>query len=205
MAVTKQFVFAFLSFLLAATSTARAALVLQVDTYTTDQLSFTISGTFDTATIGQSEGWLAIKNDWSNNVGIHTELFSTAPAILVNTITIGGVAPETFVQGSPTETMTWADNIFFANPLGTETPFAAGTAVAGSITLFAVGAFDPSDIATLELVSGFNRPLNHDDWARLEARAVGAQAVPEPATIAIWGVGAVGCALIARRRRNRIS
>ena len=68
----------------------QAALTLTIDNYTTDELSFTIGGTFDADTIGDQPGWLAIKNDWSNNVGVHTELFSTEPTDTVNTITIGG-------------------------------------------------------------------------------------------------------------------
>lgn len=175
---------------------AQAALVLTITNYTADELSLTISGTFDSDTIGESPGYLALKNDWSNNVGVHTELFSGFPTITVNTITIGGIAPTTTRQGGPD---TWMDNIFFDNPLGTETPILAGTVVAGSLTLSGVGLFDPTDAATLELVSGFNRPFGQDDWARLEARAGAAVDVPEPGAL---GILAIGLAVLARVRRR---
>ena len=104
---------------------AYAALTLTIDNYTTDEVTFTISGTFDADTIGDSPGYLAIKNDWSNNQGVHTEWFSTLPTATLNTITIGGQVPGTTIQND--DTFTWADNIFFANPLGTEAPIPACT------------------------------------------------------------------------------
>lgn len=177
---------------------AQAALTLTIDNYTTNELSFSISGTFDTDSIGHSEGWLAIKNDWSNNGGIHTEMYSVDPVVTLNTIVIGGLVPTTYVQNS---TDSWADNIFFSNPLGTETPFAAGTVVSGSVTLSAVGGFNPADAATLELVSGFYRPFAAgvgDDWARLEATAT---VIPAPGAILLGSIG-VGFVSWLRRRRT---
>ncbi len=147
---------------------AHGALTLTIDSYTTDEITLTISGTFDADTVGDAEGYLAIKNDWSNNQGVATAWFSTSPTVSSNTITIGGLAAAIFVQDG---TATWHDNVFFHNPLGTETPILAGTSVEGSITLSAAGAFNPDDAATLELVSGFVRPEGADDWARLEATA----------------------------------
>lgn len=142
---------------------AHATLALTIDNYTTDEITFTISGTFDADTIGGQQGWLALKNDWSNNQGVATQWFSVEPTVTLNTITIGGVPPiDTFVQN---DSSPWNDTIFFENPLGRTVPIAAGTVVAGSVTLSAAGAFNPADIATLELISGFTDP----DWVRLEA------------------------------------
>lgn len=165
---------------------ANASLTLTIDNYTTNEVTFTISGTFDTDTIGDSPGYLAIKNDWSNNQEVHTEWFSSTPTATLNTITIGGLVPSTIIQNDEN---TWTDNIFFTNPLGSGVPILAGTVVAGSVTLTAAGAFNPSDAATLELLSGFVRPLNADDWARLEGTTV---IIPE-ADLAIptmneWGI-----------------
>jgi len=177
---------------------AQAALTLTIDNYTTNELSFSISGTFDTDSIGHSEGWLAIKNDWSNNGGIHTEMYSVDPVVTLNTIAIGGLVPTTYVQN---DNYSWTDNIFFENPLGSETPFAAGTVVSGSVTLAAVGGFNPADAATLELVSGFNRPFAQgvgDDWARLEATAT---VIPAPGAILLGSIG-VGFVSWLRRRRT---
>ncbi len=56
-------------------------------------MSLSISGTFDSNTIGDLPGYLAIKNDWSNNIGVHTELFASAPSITSNTITFDGASP----------------------------------------------------------------------------------------------------------------
>jgi len=144
---------------------AHAALTLTIDSYTTDEVTLTISGTFDADTVGDSPGYLAFKNDWSNNQGVHTEWFSAQPTATLNTITIGGQVPPISIQDSVS---TWSDTVFFSNPLGTEVSILAGTAVAGSITLTAAGAFNPADAATLQLVSGFVRPTGADDWARAE-------------------------------------
>ncbi|MFK7765753.1 MAG: PEP-CTERM sorting domain-containing protein [Mariniblastus sp.] len=174
---------------------SHAELVLKVDTYTTDVLKFSISGTFETDTIGDSEGYLALKNDWTNNFGIHTELFSSMPTIASNTILIGGIAPSTTLQNS---NESWADNLYFVNPLGSEVPILAGTIVSGSVTLAGIGAFDPSINSKLELVSGFVRPAGMEDWARFEASITG---VPEPTSFLMFGVG---MATITFRRRSNV-
>ena len=147
---------------------ANAALTLTIDNYTNDEITFTISGTFDADTIGDSPGYLAIKNDWSNNQGVATEWFSSLPTATLNTITIGGLLPPITIQDGVS---TWMDDIIFSNPLGPEVPILAGTAVTGSVTLTAAGAFNPADAATLELISGFSRPAGANDWVRLEASA----------------------------------
>ena len=113
---------------------AHGALTLTIDSYTTDEITLTISGTFDADTVGDAEGYLAIKNDWSNNEGVATAWFSASPTVSSNTITIGGLAAAIFLQDG---TATWHDNVFFHNPLGTETPILAGTSVEGSITMSA--------------------------------------------------------------------
>ena len=141
-----------LATLLAATP-ASATLVMTVDLYTTDELTITLSGTLDADTVGESAGFLAIKNDWSSNIGVHTELFSGLAFLALNTVTIGGLPAGGFVDatGDPA-----ADAVVIQNPNGISNPILAGTPVAGVISLFGVGMFDPSDLTTLQLVSGLN-------------------------------------------------
>ncbi|WP_279245634.1 VPLPA-CTERM sorting domain-containing protein [Candidatus Litorirhabdus singularis] len=179
-------------------ASANAALVLSIDTYTTDEVSLSISGTFDEDTIGIFPGYLAVKNDWSNNYGVHTEWFSSLPTITANTILIGGLAPDTAAQNS--DIRGWNDNVFFRFADNTA-PITAGTTVSGSITLSKVGAFDLADMATLQLVSGLNFTVpisDDDDWARLEANV---SAVPLPAAAWLFGSALLGLAGVSRRRK----
>jgi len=180
-----------LSFLVCAQ--ARATLILTIDNYTLDEVSLTISGTFDADTIGNNPGYLAVKNDWSNNTGSHTEWFSSTPSISSNTIIFGGVASgNTIVQGAG---HTWNDAIMFLPPNGqSTTAFLAGTEVSGSVTLTGAGQFDPTDLATLQLLSGFDGT----DWVRHEATAN----VPEPSTGLLSLLGLAGCILARSRRRS---
>ena len=177
-------------FLSVSTNSANAALVLTIDTYTIDELSFTISGTFDADTIGTQPGKLAIKNDWSNNLGVNTDLFASTITATNNSISgIGGI--------SINDGHTWGDGIHFGQfGLGGSAPFTMGTAINGSITLSGTGAFDPADAATLQLVSGFNSATQ--DWTRLEANAV--SAVPVPA--AVWLMGSAIAGLFGFSRRE---
>jgi len=161
---------------------SQASLTLTIDSLTTDQLTFSISGTFTTA---PNENWLAIKNDWSNNQGYHTELFSGIPTVSFNSILIGGVAPgANIASGSET----WGDSVYFSGTMQ------AGTIVSGTLTLTGTGMFVPANLGNLQLVSGFTRPAGHDDWYRLESSS----SIPEPASALLIGCGA---ALIAAVRR----
>ena len=182
-------------------STSHATLVLTIDTYTTDELSLTLSGSFDLDTVGDRPGFLAIKNNWSNNFGFHTEIFSRAPAITVNTILIDGTAPSgVFIQN---DNSTWMDVIFFDNPIFDsvtgDTAFTAGTIVSGSLTLTGLGIFDPTDEATLELVSGFDN--NAVDWARSEAGTMAVSPVPVPAALWLFGTALIGLVGFGKRRK----
>jgi len=42
---------------------SQAALVFTIDSMTTDELIFSINGTFDETSVGTNPGYLAIKND----------------------------------------------------------------------------------------------------------------------------------------------
>jgi len=162
-------------------SDAHASLTITINTLTTNEFSFTLAGTFDADVIGDQTQFLAIKNDWSNNFGVQTELFSALPTITLNTIQIGGLASATAVGDGLSG---WHDYVQFSNPLGVNTPILAGTGVSGSLTLTGLGIFDPLDIATLELVSGFVPVM---DWARFEILAV-----PEPTSAVLVGIGLAG-------------
>ncbi len=168
-----------------------ATLVFTINETTTDQISLSISGTLDTDTIGigaGDPGYLAIKNDWSNNNSIHTEWFSGTPTISLNSILIGGSAPSTSLLAS---TGAAHDSIFFVNPLGAGQTISAGTVVSGSLVLTGIGMFNPADSPTLELLSGWNG----FDYARHEAFAT---VVPEPATAGMLAIS--GLVFYAIRR-----
>lgn len=177
----------------------QAALVLTIDTYTTDELSFTLSGAFDENTTGDLPGYLAIKNDWSHNVAEHTELFSFQPTVTSNTIQIGdGLVPtQATVQDG---TAPWTDTVFFVltPPTNgndfTALPFLAGMPVSGSMTLSGTGAFNPAHAATLEVVSRFNIGR---DFARLEYSPV-----PLPAALPLFGSALGLMGFLGWRRRK---
>jgi hypothetical protein len=183
-------------------STSHAALMLTIDTYTTDELSLTLGGSFDLDSVGDQPGFLAIKNDWSNNFGIQTEMFSRDPVVTVNTIMIGGLLPSaTYVYNG---NMNFMDTIFFGNPLNSssrgDVAFTAGTIVSGSLTLTGLGIFHPTDAATLELVSGYNDSAA--DWVRLEAGTTAVSPVPVPAALWLFGTALIGLVGFGKRRKT---
>ncbi len=182
--------------LLGSASSVWSQLTLTIDEYTTDRLSFTVSGSLATDTTGTWEGWLAIKNDWSGNVGVHTELFSSTPSITSQNITIGGTSVNAVVGNG---SQAYNDSIYWQNPLGFTNPISALTVVNGSVTLEGSGAFDPVNNPALHLVSGIN--LTPYDWARLEA--VGS-AIPEPSTYAVL-IGSLVLVIVAWKRKSRFS
>jgi len=185
---------------------AQSALVFTIDTYTISELTFTLSGTFDDDTIGNEQGWLAIKNDWSSNTGTHTDFLGLG-ATMVSNIMIGGFTPlGTIITTGDIDT--FSDSIAFLQQGGSFSTIVAGTTVSGSATLSAIvgGAFNPTDASTLELVSGFNygpsSPLVGGDWARLEATAtfVGS-VVPVPAAVWLFGTALLGFVGMARKTK----
>jgi hypothetical protein len=198
----RKLMFVALSMLIS--STSHAALVLTIDTYTTDELSLTFGGSFDLDSVGDQPGFLAIKNDWSNNFGIQTEMFSRDPVVTVNTVLIGGLLPSaTYVYNG---NMNFMDSIFFGNPLnssstsGGDVAFTAGTTVSGSLTLTGLGIFDPTNAATLELVSGYNDSAA--DWVRLEAGATAVSPVPVPAALWLFGTALIGLVGFGKCRKT---
>jgi hypothetical protein len=182
MRLTNIFKTVLVGLLLGGASVSNATLTLTIDSLTTGQLTFSISGTFDTA---PNEQWLAVKNDWSHNQGYHTEMFSGTPTVTFNSLLINGVSASPSIAA---DSQTWGDAVYFSGTM------LAGTAVSGTITLTGAGMFVPANLGNIQLVSGFTRPVGHDDWYRLESSS----AIPEPATAMILGLGG---GLIALYRR----
>ncbi|MCV6624816.1 MAG: hypothetical protein OIF38_01895, partial [Cellvibrionaceae bacterium] len=83
---------------------AQAAINFYVEDYSTDRIVITLSGTFEADTAGDQPGWLAIKRDWSNNIGTDTTWFLAPPGtvptleagsqILVDGELCSGLTPE---------------------------------------------------------------------------------------------------------------
>ena len=185
---------------------AHSALTFTIDVYTPDELTFTLGGTFDVDTIGNETGWLAIKNDWSNNTGIHTDFLGLGATMVSNTIMIGDFSPLSTIIREGSET--FSDSVGFLQQGGSFSTIFAGTMVSGSATLSAIGggAFQPTDASTLELVSGFNNgptgTIDGGDWARREATATfGGSVVPVPAAVWLFGTALMGMFGFNKRRK----
>lgn len=177
-------------------SQAHAGLTLTVDTFTTSELKFSISGTFDSDVSGDQQNWLAIKHNWSNSTGINSDWLNDSLGfgevaianwtVVENSITIGGAVP--MASNVAADVQAWGDSIYFKN--FNNAPILAGTAVSGSFHVQGANLF--TVVSNLELLSGFNDTAQ--DWERLEATAN----VPAPASL-----GCLFMAATAFSRRKR--
>ena len=158
---------------------AEGALSLNIDTFNSTTLTFTVSGTLDAPTAGAGyAGVLAVSPDEFGS----TAYFNTSP-IPSGLINIAGTNVSVSVD---VNTPFAGYAITFHN--GAYDSLPAGTAVSGTVTL--TGNF--TDFPTLYLWSGFDGMKNMN---RIEATG----AIPEPSAILLGGVGAL--ALIRRRKR----
>ncbi len=202
----KKFIFLLITLYV---SPAHASLIFTVDNITTDELTFSINGTFDEDTVGAvTPGVVAIKYDWSNNFGVHTEFMNGEPTVVSSTLTADGVLVDLNVDSAIHST---TDSIYFYNPAGNSTAFTAGTEISGSATLELTGGFDPALASGLELLSGYTMVLNtfpewDYDWARLEAKAqvlstppTPPYPIPAPATFLLMVSGVVVMSLSRSR------
>ncbi|MBN1404766.1 MAG: hypothetical protein JW942_09915 [Opitutales bacterium] len=179
-----------IALLLAATfpCVSQAALSLNIDSYTTSEITLTIGGTLDSDVVGDQKNWIAIKNDWTNNYGVNTDWFETAPTC-VHSLKINNTDANVNLNNS---TSYYADAVYFSID---SNDLLAGYSVSGSITL--TGSFIELSAVNLELLSGFDNTAK--DWARLEASA---SVVPEPAQAgAALGLAALGAIVLKRRRK----
>jgi len=189
---------------------SHATLMLTIDEMTTDTFTFSINGTFDEDSYGDIAGVLAIKYDWSNNLGVHTEFMNNAN-VESSTISFNDELADILVSGGVEHGKN--DSISFDNIFGQNIAFLAGTVVSGSATL--TGEFDPSKAAGLELLSGYKQHIswvgglsNKVDWARHEADAVLAftpppSVVPAPSPLLlIIGAGLL-VFMMERVKQNR--
>jgi len=194
----KKFLLLLMTFYIAPT---HASLLFTVDNITTDEFTFSINGSFDEDTVGIiSPGMLAIKYDWSNNFGVHTEFMDGHAAVTSSSLAVNGMIldREDIIVGSTMHST--SDSIYFHNPLGSNVAFEAGTLISGSATLELLDGFDPSLASGLELLSGYTMaidviPVFKYDWARLEATAQvlstppPVSSVPAPAPLWLLGIG----------------
>ena len=178
---------------------ANADLILQVNTFNANELSITVSGTFDTDVTGDQPYWLALTNNWPNSadwiadsVGF-TSLASAGLTVIENSITFDGLAPNSSIVSATDPT--WGDSFYWSNN-GTAA-ILAGTTVAGTLSVSGAGIFDTTS-ANLQLVSGFINSTG--TWATLEADGTSVS-VPEPGTLALFGIGLFGMGLMRRRKK----
>jgi hypothetical protein len=160
-------------------SDAHASLTFTINTLTTNEFSFTLAGTFDADVIGHQTQWLAIKNDWSNNVGQNTDwiaeyigwefLEDTSLTVIENSVTFNGSPAASSVVSASGQT--WGDSFHFNAGFG----ILAGTVVAGTLTVTGTNAFNPLSATNLQLLSGYDNA--NQEWVRLESLDGGCLAV----------------------------
>ncbi|MGC4016606.1 MAG: PEP-CTERM sorting domain-containing protein [Luteolibacter sp.] len=160
---------------------AKGALTLTIDTFTSTTLTFTVAGTLDAATWGaEYPGAFFITADQFASTN-----FYTGNAIKVSsTLKINGDLATT-VMMPEASIATGYSAIFYIDPT---TPLAAGTTISGTATF----SGDFTSQPTLSLWSGLEAFKN---LSRLEA--VGTP-VPEPSSLLL---GAVGALCFLRRKR----
>lgn len=178
----RTLVFLALSVLLSAS--AHAALTLNVTTFTADELTLSISGTFDTDVGGDQQFWLAINRDWVNTEGSNFDwiadsldfgAISATPGLTVieDSITFNGAAPTASVVAASGQN--WGDSIYWQS----SSEILAGTTVTGSLSVTGIDIFDPT-AGNFQLVSGLD--LADATWNRLES-------APVPIPAGVWLLG----------------
>ena len=183
--------------LLLLTFTANAALVIEINTYNTNEISFSISGTIDTDVVGEQKNWLAVKSDWGNNVGAMVDWIDdsvgqyhleSAPSLTIieNSITFDGANPFS------SNVVAWRQEFGDAFYWDAGNNIQAGTVVEGTLSVSGANIFNAST-NNFQLVSGFD--AGH--WVRLEAET---SIVPIPAAVWLFGSGLIGLIGIARRK-----
>lgn len=186
---------------------ANAGLIFTVDTLTSDEFTFSISGSLDSDPL-DGRGWLAIKNDWSNNIGIHTEFINSSLTTSSGGLFLGAVELDMWLENGSenfNDSIYWKLALPAPDPSLPATkvcvamvgdppcpPIYAGLAFSGTVSFYGIGAFDPSARETLELVSGYDNATQ--DWTRLEAANSGVVSAPGPSTLAIFALGMLGLA-----------
>ena len=149
--------------------TLYGAVTMTITEYTENRVSITFSGTFDSDVVS----YLALKNDWSNNIGTQTDWFyagNTQDLIETNTVAINGtpIGVPTIQDGLNNHN----DSIHWNISGGTAN---TGSTISGTLVLNYLysasqgNQFDPNDASTLQLVSGWDSTPN--DWATLQANA----------------------------------
>ena len=168
---------------------ANAAVMLSIDTLTTSTITFTLSGTIDSATAAPLDPGAFILTPYSSDLGINgwiTNATSTS-----STISIGGNSATTVSWASPGEATGYS--LYFYYDASTRPT--AGSTVSGSATF--TGDFDLTGISAsdFELYLGLqsNQTVGPSDLI--------ATAIPEPSSALLFGVGALS--LVTFRRRNR--
>lgn len=145
-----------------------------------DDANYTITLSTTSAAVG------GLDPTWANNIGGDATVFGTytvsgsMPAVLTFTGT-----PFAYDPGMGNLLMQ-VDVNFLTTAHSYESFFQADYTGAVTSRLWAYGGSSVGDTGTGALVTEFN----------------GDAVVPEPASMAIWGLGALGCALAAYRRRK---
>ena len=175
-----------------------ASLIFNINTYNPNELSFLISGTIDNDVEGEQKNWLAVKSNWSSNVGLTVDwiadsigqsFLELAPGVTIieNTVTFGGV--------SPVSSNIVASKQLFGDAIYWDAGFdiLAGTEVTGNLTISGTNIFK-LPVSNFQLVSGFD--AGH--WVRLEATAPAT--VPLPASIWLFATGLIALTGACKRR-----
>ena len=152
---------------------ASAALVIDITKFTSTELVGSVTGTigFNTSSNDQP-GWVAIKPNYSANIGTHVEWMTTVGHNDASS-SVDGVS--TSIGAYEDATSTYGDALALNNPNGVQAAF-TGNEDIQMIFNYTGGVFDPAAVTSWDVIVGYSE--QDADWGTLVASTPALVPVP---------------------------
>jgi len=190
-------------FLAALASVGRSQLTFTIDTFTTDQLTITLTPSTVSGTSSYDYPYLSIMGEVNGNYGatyLPPNSWISSDSTSVTETAAGSIGSVNFITGgSSANARSGSGPVIF---IGADGPITSGSSITApyQISFFGTGIFDPSQVTALRLSWG-------EQFAGVFQSSVSTSVVPEPGTYAaIFGaVALIGTVLVRRGARQKRS